>query len=420
MKSHIGLALAVSVVLSSAEIRAQDLPTVDPTAVGFSKERLDQIAAHMQEHIDAERISGATGLIARKGKVAYFESYGWMDRENQSPMRKDAIFRIYSMSKAVTGVAIMILYDEGLLALEDPLSKFVPEFSEMHVVTAHGDSDSRLSPRFVSARRQITILDLLRHTAGISYEGPRDKNGRDYFDIFHVRDGTATIEETVKRLAKCPLWEQPGTTWRYGYSIDVLGRVVEVASGMTFDQFLEKRIFAPLGMVDSAFHVPEQKWDRLATLYTPNEDGTVRRSDSPAQDQYNKRAVCFAGGQGLVSTTMDYTRFCQMLLNQGELNGRRILSRESVQLMQTDHLGDRPRAGSLIGEDTGFGLTFAIKKSTDATGAQGTYLWGGAAGTRFWIDPENELFGVFMVQILPHRNLKYGDEFKQLVYAAVE
>ena len=215
---------------------------------------------------------------------------------------------------------------------------------------------------------------------------------------------------------------QPGTTWDYSLSIDVLGRLVEVASGQTLDKFFAERIFKPLAMVDTGFYVPEAKWDRFATLYTPNPDKTIKRSTAPPQESYKQPATLLLGGAGLVSTTMDYARFVQMMLNGGELDGARILSRKTVELMSADHLGEMPREGALLPIGYGFGLTFAVNRGPGKNGnigSEGEYYWGGAAGTRFWIDPKEQMIGVFMIQILPHTGLTYASEFRQLAYQAI-
>ena len=407
----------VSAALACPGLLGQQLPADSPEHAGFSQDALARIAPRIQKHIEENRITGATGLIARHGKVVYFETYGVMDRENSKPMPKDAIFRIYSMTKAVTGVAVMILHDQGKFSLDDPVAKFLPEFASPKVAVEEKDSQTgKRSVRLVDAERAITVLDLLRHTSGINYLGPRDNDGESYYRTVDVRDAGVTLEEKMKRLARAPLVHQPGTTWDYGYSIDVLGRLVEVVSGLPLDRFFDTRILQPLGMVDTGFSVPESKWDRLVTLDTPGDDGTVHRAVGPAQEQFKKPATWFSGGGGLVGTTMDYARFCQMLLNEGELDGVRVLSQRAVRMMHSDHLGDLPHSGPLLASDAGFGLTFRISKTTGSQGTKGTYNWGGAAGTRFWIDPEKDLFGIFMVNILPHTGLHYGEEFKQLVY----
>lgn len=394
-----------------------------PEEAGLSKERLDRIGRTMQQHIAAGRVAGAIGLIARRGKIGYFETYGMMDKEAGKPMRKDAIFRIYSMTKAVTGVATMILYEENKFSLNDPVSKYLPELGAMKVAVDKKDQETGKRTYFVvPAEREMTIRDLLRHTSGLNYQGPRDEKGDLMYPRLGVNRADITIEEAVKRMGKAPLVHHPGTVWDYSLSIDVLGRLIEVTSGKPLDQFFEERIFKPLGMVDTGFHVPESKWDRLTALYTPNEDRTIKRHPGPPQESYKKPAVLLLGGAGLVSTAMDYARFIQMLLDGGELDGARILSRKSVELMSCDHLGDLPRTGILLPQGYGFGLTFAVNLGPGKTGnigSTGEYNWGGAAGTSFWIDPKEEMIGIFLVQILPHTNLTYRGEFKQLAYQAI-
>jgi CubicO group peptidase (beta-lactamase class C family) len=421
--------LLISLVLCGSLAQASSgngkglLPAA-PGEAGLSKERLDRIGQVMQQHIAANRIAGGVGLIARRGKIGYFESWGMMDKESKKPMRKDAIFRVYSMTKAVTGVATMMLYEEGKFSLNDPLSKYLPEFAAMKVAVDKKDAETGKRIYYVvPAEREITIRDLLRHTSGLNYAGPRDEKGELVYPKLGANRNDITIEEAVKRMAKAPLVHQPGTVWDYSLSQDVLGRLIEVVSGQTLDQFFAERIIKPLGMVDTGFYVPQEKWDRLATLYTLNEDKTtIKRSTALPQESYKKPAVLLLGGAGLVSTAMDYARFVQMLLNGGELDGVRLLSRKTVELMSTDHLGDLPAVSPTLPMGYGFGLTFAVNRGPGKTGiigSTGEYNWGGAAGTSFWIDPQEQMIGVFMVQILPHTDLTYRKEFKQLAYQAI-
>jgi CubicO group peptidase (beta-lactamase class C family) len=419
------LILCLAFLLTLVGINTGDSPGLrvgTPAEAGLAPDRLGRIGRIMNEHIAANRISGAIGLIARRGKIGYFETWGMLDRENSKPMRKDSIFRMYSMTKGVTGVAAMILLEEGRLSLLEPASKYLPELAAMKVQVEKTGPDGKKTYEVVPAERQITIRDLLRHTSGFDYTGPKDEKG----EALYVRSGVyapdITIGEAVKRAAKLPLLHQPGTIWDYGISTDVLGRLVEVVSGKTLDVFFEERIFKPLGMVDTGFYVPEVKWDRLATLYSPNPDKTIKRVVGGPQDSFKKPAVMLMGGAGLTSTAMDYARFYQMLLNGGTLDGQRILSRKSVELMSADHLGDLPRVGPLLPVGFGFGLTFAVNLGpgkNGITGTEGEYYWGGAAGTRFWIDPKEQMFGIFLVQILPHTGLTYGTDFKQLAYQAI-
>ena len=399
------------------------LKPAPPSEAGLSKERLDRIGQVMQQHVANHKIAGAIGLIARRGKIGYFESWGMMDKEGGKPMRKDAIFRIYSMTKAVTGVAVMMLYEEGKFSINDPVSKYLPEFAGVKVAVDKKDPDTGKRIYYVvAAEREMTIRDLLRHTSGLDYAGPRDEKGESLYAKLGVTRNDITIEEAVKRMAKAPLVHQPGAVWDYSLSIDVLGRLIEVVSGKPLDQFFEERIIKPLGMVDTGFYVPQEKWDRLTTLYTLNADKTIKRHAGPPQDSYKKPAVLLLGGAGLVSTAMDYARFVQMLLNGGELDGMRLLSRKTVELMSTDHLGDLPVVSPTLPMGYGFGLTFAVNRGVGKTGiigSAGEYNWGGAAGTSFWIDPKEQMIGVFMVQILPHTDSAYRKEFKQLAYQAI-
>ena len=423
MKRSLLFGLLVSTLVLASSGNGNGLRMAKPEEAGLAPERLERIGQVMQKHIAENHIAGAIGLIARRGKIGYFESWGMMDKENGKPMKKDAIFRIYSMTKAVTGVAIMVLYEEGKFALNDPVAKYLPEMGGLKVAIDKKDpTTGTRSYEVVPTQREMTIRDLLRHTSGLDYQGPRDEKGDLMYPKLGVTRPDITIEEAVKRMGKAPLVHQPGTTWDYSLSIDVLGRLVEVASGQTLDKFFAERIFKPLAMVDTGFHVPEAKWDRFATLYTPNPDKTIKRSTAPPQESYKQPATLLLGGAGLVSTTMDYARFVQMMLYGGELDGARILSRKTVELMSADHLGDMPREGALLPIGYGFGLTFAVNRGPGKNGnigSEGEYYWGGAAGTRFWIDPKEQMIGVFMIQILPHTGLTYASEFRQLAYQAI-
>ena len=423
MKRSLLFGLLVSTLVLASSGNSNGLRMAKPEEAGLAPERLERIGQVMQKHIAENHIAGAIGLIARRGKIGYFESWGMMDKENGKPMKKDAIFRIYSMTKAVTGVAIMMLYEEGKFALNDPVAKYLPEMGGLKVAIDKKDpTTGTRSYEVVPTQREMTIRDLLRHTSGLDYQGPRDEKGDLMYPKLGVTRPDITIEEAVKRMGKAPLVHQPGTTWDYSLSIDVLGRLVEVASGQTLDKFFAERIFKPLAMVDTGFHVPEAKWDRFATLYTPNPDKTIKRSTAPPQESYKQPATLLLGGAGLVSTTMDYARFVQMMLYGGELDGARILSRKTVELMSADHLGDMPREGALLPIGYGFGLTFAVNRGPGKNGnigSEGEYYWGGAAGTRFWIDPKEQMIGVFMIQILPHTGLTYASEFRQLAYQAI-
>lgn len=398
--------------------------SIDPKAAGFSPERLKRIRTKMESHIAAGRLAGGMGLIMRRGHLGYCETWGFGDKEAGTPMREDAIFRIYSMTKAVTGVAAMLLFEEGAFALADPLSAFMPEFREMRVAveSLNPTTGKLVLTGTLPATRPITVLDLMRHTAGFNYAGPHDENG----DLLYQRAGIEptlrglTSSEFVTRLAAIPLVREPGTAWDYGFGTDVLGRLVEILSGQILAEFFEQRIFQPLGMPDTAFHVPEEKWQRLVPIYTRSPAGEVETMTGPIQDGFRHPPEMFTGGGGLTSTAFDYLRFIRMLLNGGALDGERLLSPLTVELMRSDVLGDLPVVSPLLAPGHGFGLTFAISKGPSQTATlapAGQYRWGGAAGTAFWIDPSQNMVAVFMIQTL--LDLAKRNEFMQLAYQSI-
>jgi CubicO group peptidase (beta-lactamase class C family) len=400
------------------------LPLVNPEEIGLSQARLGRIRTAMEKHISAGRLAGGLGLIARRGKIGYFETWGMADREAGKAMHQDAIFRIYSMTKAVTGVAAMMLFEEGRFALADPISRFLPEFRDMKVaVEAPNPATGKMVlTGTVPAERQITVLDLMRHTSGINYAGPHDEAGEPIYPQRGLAMFASGLDGPgfITKLSEIPLVSQPGTAWDYGFSTDVLGRLVEVISGQTLAEFFSERILQPLQMVDTGFHVPEAKCDRLVPIYLPRADGTIVRMTGPMQDGFREKPIIFLGGAGLTSTALDYVRFVQMLLNGGELDGVRLLSPMTVELMRSDVLGELPALGTLLAPGHGFGLTFAINKGPGRTAtlpAAGQYRWGGAAGTSFWIDPREQMVGVFMMQTM--LDLTKRNEFMQLAYQAI-
>ena len=405
------LALAVSVA-------AADLPSISPDRAGFSPERLNRINTVMRDHIAAKRLNGASGLILRNGKVVFRETWG--------DYKPDTIVRMYSMTKAVTGVAAMILYEEGKFSLMDPVSKYLPEFKTMRVGTDTVDAEGKHVYGAIPAKREIQVRDLFRHTTGLDYAGPRDEDGKPAYQKVEMMGGAPDVKfdlaEAVKRLASVPLNEEPGTKWRYGYSIDVLGRLVEVVSGKPLDQFFQERIYGPLGMKDSGFFVPESKWSRLAVLQNPKRDGGgLETAKGYAQEHYKYKPSLMLGGAGSVGTLDDYARFVTMLLNGGQLDGTRLLGRKTVELMRVDHLGALPRAG-LLNDGEGFGLTFAVSLGPGrmaSVGSEGEYRWGGAAGTTFWIDPKENMIGVFLINVLPPTGIPASDQFKRMAYEAL-
>ena len=423
MKALRSIAGGLILTLSGAAFTwAAGLPSASPEDLGFSSERLARIAPVIQGEIDKGQYPGAVMLVARKGKVIYFESVGQLDPANGKPMGKDAIFRLYSMTKAYTSVAAMMLMEEGKLRLNDPVSKYLPALAKLEVSVPVIDPYTGATKYVnVPTDRDVNIQDLLRHTSGIVYgqytSHPKvkelyAKEGVDWKDV--------TPAEQIERLAKVPLAHQPGTTFEYSLSVDVLGRVIEAITGMTLGQFLQERIFAPLAMTDSAFIVPPEKRDRLAQPFAVD-----RATDKPITlldvtvAQKND-----AGGAGSVGTTMDYARFLQMLLNGGELDGVRLLSPTTVAYMTADHLGDAKFSGSTtLPAGTGFGLGFAVRKETglfEVTGTKGEYFWGGAAGTGFYVDPTEEIVVVWMTQGQPGIARRYDRYlFKQMVYQAI-
>jgi CubicO group peptidase (beta-lactamase class C family) len=411
---------------------ANDLPTVKPEEVGLSSERLARIGPAMQRAVDSGEMAGALALVARRGSIAYYEEWGERDREADLPMTRDTIFRIYSMTKPITSVAVMMLYEEGHFFLNDPIGKYLPELETMTVSEEAVDGEGNKTSVERRAARPITIRDLLRHTAGLTY----GVFGNSAVDLEYREHGLLiedhSLETFVKKLGEIPLQYDPGTTWHYSVAVDVLGRLVEVVSGKPFDVFLEERIFAPLGMKDTAFWVPESKLPRLAQMYSPK--GTVEGAEawlrasrskeiepaaaSASRNFVNKPAMP-SGGGGLLSTVDDYLKFAQMMLNDGELGGVRLLSPKTVELMTSDHLGTIPMGLGTSGY--GFGLGVAVGKGPGQTGelgSEGEYYWGGAAGTRFWIDPAEDLIGIFMIQILPHQT-SLASQFRNFTYQAI-
>jgi CubicO group peptidase (beta-lactamase class C family) len=399
---------------------AQDLPRATPEEVGLSGARLERLTATFRRYVEEERLAGGVILIARKGKVAYFEAFGYRDREAGAPMTTDAIFRIASQTKAIVSVAVMMLQEEGALLITDPVGKYLPEFRNTTVAVPREGGGYDVVP----AKRPITIRDLLTHTAGIGYGGgiARDRWAEAGIQGWYFADRDEPIAETVKRMAALPFDAQPGERFVYGYSTDILGVLVERVSGLPLDEFLRTRIFEPLKMRDTHFYLPPAKRERLAVVYSATEGGGLERAPDPGgmvgQGAYvDGPRKSFSGGAGLVSTARDYARFLQMLLNGGELDGVRILSRKTVELMTADHIGDlygRP------GE--GFGLGFSVVKDLGARGVPGSvgeYGWGGAYHSVYWVDPREELVVVYLTQLIPARAVDDHAKLRALVYQAI-
>jgi CubicO group peptidase (beta-lactamase class C family) len=378
-----------------------------PESWGFDSARLARLDAYMADAVSGGRVAGATTLLARHGKVVSFKTYGKMSLETGQPMTRDAIFRIYSMTKPITGVALMILFEEGKWRLDDPVTRYIPEFKTLKVVkTVNPDGTMVLE----DMKRPPTMREIMSHTAGFGYglqdEHPVDKMYREVRVL-----GSSGLKEMIDRTATIPLIYQPGTSWRYSSSVDIQGYIVEKLSGQTLGAFMESRIFKPLKMVDTAFYVPAAKASRLAEVYVGNrETGKIepaRTVFGNSMPSYLQPPAMESGGGGLVGTTMDYARFAQMIANKGELDGARILAPSSVELMGTNVIpkdvlvNSNGTAGSWFNEAVGFGLDFMIVKDARAAGTNqgnGTLSWGGAAGTWFWVDPSNDLIFVGMIQ----------------------
>jgi CubicO group peptidase (beta-lactamase class C family) len=394
-------------------VTSPPLALAAPEEIGLSSMRLARLGAVLRGEIERGRVPGAVVLIARRGRVGFFDSFGQRDAASGTPMPKDAIFRIYSMTKPVTSVAAMMLWEEGRFLLGDPIAKYLPELSGLDVAVERGAEIER-----VPVERAITIHDLLRHTSGLTYEfrgsGPVQKM---YMSAKVYRRAQNSADQ-VATLGKIPLLHQPGTRWEYGRSTDVVGRLVEVLSGQKLSVFFEQRILAPLGMVDTGFHVPPRHQSRLAEAFTRDPD-----SGAAVQLLEVRDAPDFeSGGGGLVSTASDYARFLQMLLDGGTLDGRRLLSRKTIELMTADHLGPMTGAPDLLPPGHGFGLGFAVRLHAGIApmpGSIGQYFWGGLAGTTFWVDPAEQMFALLLIQAPGQRDY-YRTLFRDLVYAAID
>ena len=401
----------------ATSVSAQRLPLAGPEEVGLSSERLQRIGEVFQDYVDEGRIAGAVGMVLRHGKLAYVDAWGMRDMAAGDTMEEDDLFKICSMTKPVTSVAVMTLYEEGHFFLSDPIGRYLPELANLQVANLAEASAGQDIPT-ERARRPVTIHDLLRHTSGFTYG---DLSNTVVDAVYRERNilYQQTLEDMVARLGEIPLLYQPGTQWHYSVSADVLGRLVEVVSGLPFDAFLRERIFDPLGMANTDFRVPDSKSDRVATTYGHSgADLTLGPGDTSI---CSLPPMLFSGGAGLVSTAQDYARFAQMLLNGGELDRARILGRKTIELMTVDHLEEGMPTG-FLSPGWSFGLGFTVKTEAGMDGMSsslGEYNWIGIQGTSFWVDPEEDLVGVFMVQIRPNRDITFRDQFKRLVYQAL-
>ncbi len=416
---HRLLAPVLAIALLTLPVVAEDLARGKPEDVGLSSSRLQRLTDAMQAYVQQGRLAGAVTLVARRGKVVYLEAFGQRDRETKSQMRTDSMFRIASQSKAIVSVGAMILQEEGKLLITDPVSRFLPGFAKTTVAVSKEGGGYDVVP----ARRAITIRDLLTHTSGVSYgSGPaRDKWTTAGFQGWYFADRDEPIGASIGRLPELPFDAQPGERWIYGYNTDILGAVVEKASGQPLDVFLRTKVFEPLGMRDTHFYVPAPKAERLAAVYSAASSG-IERAPTPgtmtAQGAYVEGPrKSFSGGAGLVSTASDYGRFLQMMLNGGTLDGVRLLSRTTVDLMTTDHL-----AGKAFRPGQGFGLGFSVVLDVGERGVPGSvgeYGWGGAYHSTYWVDPKEELVVVYLTQIIPATGLDDHDKLRTLVYQSI-
>ncbi|MGC9348693.1 MAG: serine hydrolase domain-containing protein [Anaerolineae bacterium] len=409
---------------------------ISPENVGMSSERLARIRPVVEQHIGDDKIVGAVLLVARRGEVVDQECVGLMDRERRKPMQPDTIFRIYSMAKPITSVAMMVLYERGYFQLFDPVSKFIPAFNDLKVCAGGSASD----PELVDLERPVTIRDLLTHTSGLTYHfweyGAVEKMYRETRLWSNV-----PLAELVADLLQLPLAFQPGTAWRYSVSYDVLAYLVETMSGQDYDVFLHRNLFEPLGMLDTGFFVPESKLERFAAMYGSSDlmepemtfsewyRGAAEGINRPLADAEESLESgphhILRGGHGLVSTAPDYLRFCRMLLNQGEMNGTRILSRKTVELMTVNHLASGLLPFEMAGwpfQGYGYGLGVDVLMDiaqAQTLGSNGVYSWAGIAGTRFWVDPQEKLIGILMIQFQPGGYHPVANHFRVAAYQSI-
>jgi CubicO group peptidase (beta-lactamase class C family) len=416
-----GLALGSLILTLACAVHAAEIPQAAPESQHVSPAKLEVAEKAVQQTIDQKEYAGAVTLVLRNGKIVEWKTYGMADMARNKPMQKDTIVRIYSMSKPITTTAAMILHEEGKFQLDDPVSNFLPELKGLRVYVGPGDKTE-------PAKREITIRDLLRHTSGFTYGLFGDSPVDHMYLAKNVFDRQQTLQQFVARLATLPLKYQPGTKFNYSVSTDVLGRLVEVVSGETLDAFFAERIFKPLDMVDTGFSVPAEKVARLAVNYGPSRGGDLRVVDDSEKSTYLKQPAFLSGGGGLVSTARDYARFCQMMLNGGELEGTRILKAQTVAEMTHNQLPPEalpmtmPSPTAMPEKSLGFGLGFGVRTSASASDPSvipGEYFWGGYASTGFMICPRDQTVIISLAQFLPLK-VKLIDTFKRDVDAAIE
>jgi len=402
---------------------------VKPEDVGLSSLRLARIGDHMKRYIDAGKIAGTLTLVARRGQVAYLEPQGHLEIERRRPVTADAVWRIYSMTKPITSVGLMMLYEEGRFQLDDPVHRFIPSWQNLRVFVGGNYPTFKTAP----GERPMTIRDLLSHTSGLTYGFMERTNVDAAYRKLGVADQTRsgyTLQDMVDTLAELPLEFSPGTRWNYSVATDVIGHLIEVISGQRLDAYLRARILEPLGMRDTGFVLEDERAARFAANYERQGDGSLKMIDNPEQSSYRKRSF-FSGGGGLLSTAPDYFRFTSMLQNMGELDGVRLLGRKTVELMTMNHLPggqdltDLAQAGMFTETayaGVGFGLGFSVQQSparAQILGSAGEFAWGGAASTAFWIDPAEDLIVIFMTQLMPSSSYPLRRELRVLTYASL-
>ncbi len=402
---------------------------VKPEEVGLSSSRLARIGDHMKRYIDAGKIAGTLTLVARRGQVAYLEPLGHLEIERRRPVTADAVWRIYSMTKPITSVGLMMLYEEGRFQLDDPVHRFIPSWQNLRVFVGGNYPTFKTAP----VERPMTMRDLLSHTSGLTYGFMERTNVDAAYRQLGVADQTRsgyTVQDMVETLAELPLEFSPGTRWNYSVATDVIGHLIEVISGQRLDAYLRERILDPLGMRDTGFVLEDEQVARFAANYERQGDGSLKMIDNPEQSSYRKRSF-FSGGGGLLSTAPDYFRFTSMMQNMGELEGLRLLGRKTVELMTMNHLPggqdltDLAQAGMFTETayaGVGFGLGFSVAQSparAQILGSAGEFAWGGAASTAFWIDPAEDLIVIFMTQLMPSSSYPLRRELRVLTYASL-